>query len=844
MLQRLKRLGVKGSRPDAVELRRTSSDLGDARASDIQGTSPVANGAVNTSPTFNAIGTSGTVTMVAGHFINGDYNVYSGVNKIDVILPSESAGPNPPSAQPLPPDIFYGRDDLISDLAGLVSRTEQPRVAVLGPGGMGKTALALHLIHHETVIARYRNRRYFVGCDALPSAAALAQRILQSIDAVSNPGENPVEAAHRALKAAAPTLLLLDNFESVWEAEADHAAVRDLLRKLVDGPATALVVTMRTASPPPGIRWTIAHNLSPLSPSPARDVFLAINTAFTDVSDDDNAVLDELLKELDYVPLAIHLLAQISLGLSAAFVLKQWREQRTSLLSLDPSTQDKLESIDVSIALSVTSLDVTRNPQAIQLLGMLCLLPDGLLHYEERLAIITRTFLTSMSDFFLLRKLALVYTSGSKLGVLSPIRHFILAHHPPDTQHAQCIYGIFWKLVDTYALVKYGSDFHDVIKALGPEAGNIASLVEHAAQHDPADRTLEVAINMSWHLYRTQPSTNLLHKVSQLVPGAAPATQARYWRISGDIAAMQSRYPDATRSLAQAQNRFAALGDELQAADCAYGLGEVLRMQDRFGEASALFAEARTHYRALGEHTGVARCLARLGDVLYLQGRYPDASAMLTEARAEFDGIGDRLGATQCLMSLGNIMLMQARYAEAAAMLREARVDYLDIGHRLGVAQCLRSLGNILRMQGRYLEASDALNEARGEFLKIGSSLGAAQCLRSLGDTLRDQGNNTEASSALTEARVLFLEIGDRLGEARCLRSLGRILVAQGSRAEGVASLRRARDLFLEIGLESDAAKCSETLDSLSSPWGGFRIGREAPRSVDQDARYVGGRNG
>src|SRR5882757_9661489 len=90
------------------------------------------------------------------------------------------SNPVPPS-QPVPPEIFFGRDDLVSDYASLIVRNEQTRLAILGSGGMGKTSTALHVLHHSDVMTRYGDRRYFVGCDAVSSAEGLASLVLQII---------------------------------------------------------------------------------------------------------------------------------------------------------------------------------------------------------------------------------------------------------------------------------------------------------------------------------------------------------------------------------------------------------------------------------------------------------------------------------------------------------------------------------------------------------------------------------------------------------------------------------------------------------------------------------------
>ncbi|KZP23055.1 hypothetical protein FIBSPDRAFT_952379 [Athelia psychrophila] len=182
---------------------------------------------------------------------------------------------------------------------------------------------------------------------------------------------------------------------------------------------------------------------------------------------------------------------------------------------------------------------------------------DGLLCWQARLEVIEKTCETATSDMLLLRKLALVYTAGNKMGVLSPIRrHFVRQHHPPDAQHTQWIGNIFWELVDTYSLVQFGPKFHAAVEALSPEMGNIGNLIDHAVIYDPGKNTVEGAIQMSMHLYRTQPSDYLLKKVASLVSSVATQIRARYFHLYGDILYFQSEYVKAASMITQAHDRF------------------------------------------------------------------------------------------------------------------------------------------------------------------------------------------------------------------------------------------------------------------------------------------------
>ncbi|KAF7965428.1 hypothetical protein HWV62_43654 [Athelia sp. TMB] len=755
-----------------------------------------------------------------------------------------------PPAQPVPPKIFYGRDELVSELAALCSSGKQQSVAILGAGGLGKTSIALHVLHDPQVIKFYSKNIFFVACDGVTTVHALASRILRIMRAPSPPDTHPVDVLRSFLSVSSQTLLLLDNFESIWDLEQEHSAARGLLETVDNATTASFIITMRADRPPPisGFQWTWSQTIPTLSLESARKLFLTFNPTFCSTSFD-YETLDKLLKELDHVPLAIHLLARVSSNSSPESSLKLWQEKRTQMLSLGQFTKDRFESVDVSIALSLNSLDIARYPEAIQLLGMLCLLPDGLLQWRGRLNTIWKTSGITNLDLQRLQQFALVYTSGDKLGVLSPIRHFILQHYPPDAEHAQCISNIYWGLVDTYARVNFGPEYNDSVNALNPELGNISNLIDHAVQCCPTERILHVTIDMSWYLYCTFPSTDMLDKVTRMVSTATPTVQALFWEISGEIAYKQDRYTEATSSFTQARTHFLDTGNYLKAAHCSYMLGDILRMRDEYPAATAMLTQARDQFLAFDDPAGLGRCLNSLGDVLYIQAKLPEASAILTEARGEFLKIGEHLGATQCLQSLGEVLYMQLKYSEASIMLTEARDEFLAMGEGVGAAQCLRTLGQTLQGKQKYEEASVVLKAAQAEFLNIGDRLGVAQCLRSLGQVLSAQKNYSYASSTLIEALHQFQDIGYRYGEAECSESLGDNVLAQGQRTEGESLLARARDLFLEIGLEHPAARCSRKImdvdgskdDNPESGGDEIESSAEQPETERKDPEIGGG---
>jgi hypothetical protein len=210
---------------------------------------------------------------------------------------------------------------------------------------------------------------------------------------------------------------------------------------------------MRGTVPPSGIVWTCFGCLPQLPPPDAKRVVLAINLSLSDGGCGDEECLDKLLAEIDYVVLAVWLFAQVSIGFSPPYMLKWWNEEKMAMLRTHEGQPGRLDSVDISILLSLASLDIKNNTETLQLLSILCQLPDGLHRWEKRVPIISTGLQNIHRVVYLLLKTALILIAGSTLKVLSLIRHFINHHHDPDPDHIRMLEHYFWNLFHTHAKV-------------------------------------------------------------------------------------------------------------------------------------------------------------------------------------------------------------------------------------------------------------------------------------------------------------------------------------------------------------------------------------------------------
>ena len=270
------------------------------------------------------------------------------------------------------PRVFYGRDQLVKELAQLLCEETTSRVCVLGPGGMGKTSLALAVIESPLVQAKYAARCFWVPCVEATSPAAFLQ-ILYAHLHITRSSNDILEDILAELNASnEPRLILLDNFETPWiPVEGPRHQVNNVLRRLGQIRHVALLVTMRGTEPPCDDIFWQSKNIEPVDEEAARSIFHNIYPKSKDDPD-----VDGLLVALGYLPFAVTLMAKLGRkGRSSAKVLlNEWSQVGTGMISRSSSPEDNMNR---SISLSVDRDFVQRDPDAMLLLSTLSLLPAG-----------------------------------------------------------------------------------------------------------------------------------------------------------------------------------------------------------------------------------------------------------------------------------------------------------------------------------------------------------------------------------------------------------------------------------------------------------------------------------
>ncbi|KAJ8514482.1 hypothetical protein ONZ45_g7976 [Pleurotus djamor] len=724
------------------------------------------------------------------------------------------------------PRVFVGRDHVVSEGVNVIrtslAKGAGANIAILGTGGIGKTSLALALLHDAEVQTHFNGKCYFVPCDAITSVSSLIHSILQVLDSPPGAVTDLISALHNCLESPDPMMLILDNFETPWYESTSRTQVESVVARISAIANVTLMLTLRGLELPSEIQWVTlpirtSHGLPALSPEAAREAFWAHSAAHPATDPDSKKALDTLLEELSYVPLAVKLVAHAAgKHQTPEMLLKRWRKERNALVEAHGENHDHLTSIDYSITMLVNSPILVNEKDVKQFLALLANLPDGIPDWTKNLELMAPRFPNHMRLADVVQIATLVYPDSSgTLKMLSPIRHHILDHYTLAADHLAALETYYITLVNKHA-ARSGSGLITAVHMLSPHINNIMSVIRYALRKHPSKVLINVTLKMSYFLYEVRPTCDLLEqmvKVLDVVDMAEMKPVA--YHVMGDMWCREGKFAEARVKLDTAHDLFLQAGNENGQGQCLQSLAELCLRESKYSDAEAKIHEALALYEQIKSPLGIAQCQRSLGELLFSSDRYPEARESFENARKKFEKIEDQFGIAQCLRGLGEVERVEDEYAKARELLESAHTEFKKLGNMYWQAQCLKSLADVLLREDEYTEASQKIQEAQTQFAKIRNPLGIAECHQTQAELLQLEDKYLKAKELFTIAYKEFNKIGTPLGAAKCLKSISEILVAEDDTLEARQTLEKAQTLFNKIEKPFYNAQCLQGLGEL-----------------------------
>ncbi|TFK47958.1 hypothetical protein OE88DRAFT_1763635 [Heliocybe sulcata] len=716
------------------------------------------------------------------------------------------------------PAIFHGREQEITDAGNVLMTTSHAKshLVILGLGGIGKTALALTILHQPSIRQHFSGHLYFVACESVASPSRLVSYIASTLAIPRTNGEDILTSLDTFLTTGPRRLLVLDNFESPYYQDGSTQGVTEILQRIASVPQVTLLLTMRGSTGPGDIVWGKKMELKPLSLEASRNIFF-------DISGQDQAgeSLDMLLDELDHIPLAVSLVSRLAQLESVEDLFQQWRSERTALLQAD-TADGRLNNIEISIGLSIKSRIIQNAEDAVELLALISYLPDGVIAVPLGLKLIS-PHLRGAQAARALKQAGLVIESGPHelfTTVLSPIRHYMRKHYPISENTKM---GAWMYYVEAIQRCNPGQHVtcNDILLL---ESSNAVMVIKQALQgkKELVDGKVvrmcyegipEAAFRLSAFLSNHKPTTELLDMLLSYDKGVlTPEATMACEKLRVEILSVQGQYAEAKHNVQKLLQHSIDGCSDIGLAWCYEELGDIARIQSDHCEAEAYLRKAMEQWDLVGNKHGVACCLRSLGDILKSQDRYDEAREQFQEAISLFQELGDRRGEAHCIRLLGDISGAVGELDEAEKKWEEAMMKFKDAQNKLGQTQCLHHLGNLARGQGRVGKAEEMVTEALESFRQMGNKLEEANCLKDMYLILKEQDRAEDAIKNLMQARGLYDQIQDKSGLAGCLRVFGEYFIDQGNYPEAEEQLREALGYFQQLERKADSADCQSFL--------------------------------
>lgn len=677
---------------------------------------------------------------------------------------------------------LVGRGTELAAAKELVLRNNVRLVTVTGPGGIGKTRLAVQLASELT--EHFPLGTHFVALSLLSDPGLIPAAIVQTLAIRQAGTQSPLEVLKENVRAlSGPMLLLLDNFEHLVQAAsmvAELLAIAPSLKILVTSRAPLHVYGEHEFPVPPLALpdSRSAHRVESLSRCSAVQLFteraVAGKPDFV-LSEENASAVAEICVRLDGLPLAIELAAARIKVLSPNSIRTRLAS-RLQLLTggardLPQRQQTLRAAMDWSYDLLTPAEQILFRRLSVFAGGCNLEGVEAVCDAKGDLSLDLLEGMASMVDKSLVQQIDSV-EGESRFGMLETIREYALEKLEADgdgaaTRRAHAAYCL---VLAEESAEPGGAEGSEWLERFTLEKDNFRAALEWLTETGNAEWGLRLGAAL-FRFWETSESLaegrDRLEKLLKL-PQAAQPTKARCRALfaAGVLAGEQGDHASANAKMMASLDIARQLGDSQAAAVSLNGIGVLARDRGDIATARSLFEESLALWRELGDPRAVARSLSNLANVLMLEGDHARSQALYEECLSIFEQLGDRTGAAWTTNYQGDVARHSGDLAAARALYEKGLSVFRELGDRWGIAATLADLGSLAREQRDYRSARSLYRESIETFHELDHKRGIARLLEAFACLAAAQHEPERSLRLAGAAAALRQNIGAPLSSA------------------------------------------------------------------------------
>ncbi|NKQ35308.1 MAG: tetratricopeptide repeat protein [Chloroflexi bacterium] len=680
----------------------------------------------------------------------------------------------PPRNLPPDPAPFLGREAALDELNQKLLSPDTRLLTIVGPGGIGKTRLALQAAQRisQKQPGRFLDGVFFVPLVATKTTNMLPFRLAEAIG-FSFQGADPPRQQILAHLRAKEMLLLFDNLEQLLTPEEDNAAafLADILRQATA--VTLLATSRERLNLYEEIVYAIPGLALPPDESSQPEKYGAIALFLQQArrlrrnfapSPDEMAAIVRLCRLLDGAPLAIELAAGWSLHHNCGEIADETAASLDFLRTTYRNVPARQRSLRAVFDHSWT------------------LLPPDLQAIFARLSIFPETFTAAAAaaivgaaadDLAALQDKSLLQRELNGRFQIHPVLHQYASEKltvDKERDAAAQRHTVYY--LDFIEQQESGESITERA-AIRQELPNIQAAWERAARHQDyaaLDRIIATLHNFfnvqSWFHEGIDFFQFALAQMGQTTePATLISAQAQtlcdLWAHKARMHIHIGQFQEAETALAQANVYLSNVDDPGRRSTILNYLSMTNFYAGRYEQAIALLKEALQLALQADDMDGVAFTYNFLGSSTKAQGKYTQAGDYFTQALDTYRQLGDEIGAGIALHNLGNLAQATGDYETSRNYYQQSAALFQANDYTQGAATASSNAGRLALQTGDFAEAERLLAEALRLKEQINDKRGMAVALVGLGAVAAETAELPQARAYLARGLALAQESGD-----------------------------------------------------------------------------------